>query len=567
MTHDKIRTIQPIYLEGAKPYPPEIIEEYTSKGWWENLTYGDLLDRAAAAYPDKPAVIDSKRELTFGELKDEADRLAIAFLELGLKKYDRVLIQLPNRHEFFIFYYALQRIGAVPVLATPRHEYREVSHLFRLTDPAAWIIPMRDATREFTRLIERIRAEATCLGHIVMPDDGEELPSGALSMTRLVGKTRMEDYPVGYLKRFRPDPNDVALILPTSGTTGLPKGVPRTHNSYLAGVAMANIDTNPETILGLPTPIGHGMAQQGPGGGAIMKGATLVLIEVIRAKEIMEAIQKYKINRIIFVPTLLEDILNHPDLDRYDLSSLKIVGSTSSALRPETLDKAKELFDRLGTMLEGSVYGSTEGPCARHDPEVPVSPETFRTSIGKPISQGDHWKVIDEREEAVPPNREGELGAKGPLVFTGYFRSEADNREIFTRDGYYKMGDLGRIDESGHIFITGRKKDVIKRGGEGISAGEVETLLHMHPLVEAAAVLPMPDARLGEIVCAVVVPKRGETLTFENLIAFLKGIGAGKLLLPERLEIVRELPRTPVGKVDKAVLRQSITQRGGLQNG
>lgn len=552
------RSDTPHYLEGVKPYSPEMVEKYTSEGWWQNLTYGDLLDRAAAAYPGKPAIIDSKRELTFAELKDKADRLAIAFLDLGIRKYDRVLIQLPNRHEFFIFYYALQRIGAVPVLATPRHEYREVSHFFRLTEPAAWIIPLKDAFRDFLPLINQIRSEAACLKYLIVPDDGETVPGDALSMNSLIRDARVKDNLDDYLRRFRPDPNDVALILPTSGTTGLPKGVPRTHNSYLAGITVASIETGPETILGLPTPIGHGLAQQGAAGSAIMAGATVVLIEVIRAKEIMEAIQKYRMSRIILVPTLLEDMLNHPDLHRYDLSSLRVVGSSSSALRPETLDKAKALFDRLGTVLEGSVYGSTEGPCARHEPGVPVSPEIFRTSIGKPICKGDHWKVINEQEEEVPPNTEGELAARGPLVFTGYYRSEAENREVFTRDGYYKMGDLGRIDETGNIFITGRKKDVIKRGGEGITASEVENLLHMHPNIEAAAVVGMPDARLGEIVCAFVVPKTGKTVSFDSLISFLKGIGAGKLLLPERLEIVEGLPKTPVGKVDKAALRQIV---------
>ena len=546
----------PHYLEGANPYSPEVIEEYTSQGWWQNLTYGDLLDRAAAAYPDKPAVIDSRRQLTFAELKDKANRLAIAFLDLGIKKYDRVLIQLPNRHEFFIFYYALQKIGAVPVLATPRHEYREVSHFFRLTEPVAWIIPLRDASRDFLPLISKIRAEAACLRYLITPDDGESVPGGPLSMNSLMKDARREDSPDDYLRRLRPDPNDVALILPTSGTTGLPKGVPRTHNSYLAGITVASIDTGPDTILGLPTPIGHGLAQQGAAGSAIMVGATLVLIEVIRAKEIMEAIQKYRISRIILVPTLLEDILNHPDLHRYDLSSLKVVGSSSSALRPETLDKAKALFDRSGTVLEGSVYGSTEGPCARHGPGVPVSAEIFRTSIGRPICKGDRWKVINEQEEEVPPNTEGELAARGPLVFTGYYRSEAENREVFTRDGYYKMGDLGRVDESGNIFITGRKKDVIKRGGEGVTATEIENLLHLHPDIEAAAVIGMPDARLGEIVCAFVVPKTGKTVNLDSLTRFLKGIGAGKLLLPERLVIVGKLPKTPVGKIDKAALRQ-----------
>ncbi|MBW1802664.1 MAG: AMP-binding protein, partial [Deltaproteobacteria bacterium] len=231
-------------------------------------------------------------------------------------------------------------------------------------------------------------------------------------------------------------------------------------------------------------------------------------------------------------------------------------GAVGAALRPETAKKARELFERIGATFSGGAFGSSEGPFANHSPGEP--PDVFQHSIGQPPCEGDHWKVVDDREKALPPDTEGELAAKGPCVFTGYYRSEAENREIFTSDGYYKMGDLGKIDPEGYIYITGRKKDIIQRGGEGIIPGEIERLLLLHPDITAAAVVGMPDPRLGERACAYVGVEPGATLTFEDMVEFLKSEGAGVQLLPERLEIIETLPRTGIGKIDKKALRSDI---------
>jgi non-ribosomal peptide synthetase component E (peptide arylation enzyme) len=547
------------YLEGATPYPPDVIEVYAAKGWWLNMTYGDLLDRSASLYPDKLAVIDENSQLTYAQLKEKVDRLAIALLKLGIKKYDRILLQLPNRHEFVVAFYAMQRIGAVPILAVPRQEYHEISHFFKVMEPVGWIVPMRDGNREFLPLIDKIRAESKSLKHLIMVDDGEPLPAGSLSLEKLINDVRLSDYPADYLRQFRPDPNDVAVIYLTGGTTGLPKGVPRTHNSFHTNVRYTNSANTPDDVCGLVTPIGHTMAHQGPVGGSIMYGCTLVLIPVPRAKPILEAIQKYKITKIGFVPTQLEDILNYPDLDKYDLSSVRMVGTTGAPLRPDTAERAAALLKKIGADFRGSGFGSTEGPCAGSHgirrQEIP------RGAIGQPMCEGDRWKVLDDEGHELPLNTEGELVAKGPCVFTGYYRSEEENKTIFTPDGYYKMGDLGKIDEQGNIYITGRKKDIIQRGGEGVIPSQIENLLHQLPAVLAAAVVGMPDARLGERACAYVVLKPGKSMTFAEMIAGLKGLGAGVLQFPERLEIVGELPRTAVGKVDKKALRKEITEK------
>ncbi len=546
------------YLEGAVPYPEDAIQTYVEKGWWLDLTFGDILDGTVAQHPDKIGVIDDRIGLTFTRIKHQVDRLAIALLDLGIQQYDRILFQLPNRHEFVIAFYAAHRIGAVPVLSVARQEYQEINYFCEVAEPAAWVVAARDGNREFRPLIERLRAEHPLLKHVIMPEDGEQLPAGALSMRQLIGSVAIEDYPYNYLARFRPDPNDVAIILTTGGTTGLPKLVPRTHNSYLANIRYTHLGDSDRDVFGLVTPIGHSMAHQGAVGATFMLGGTLVLVGMPRAREILAAVQKWRITSMGVVPTQLEDIIEQPDLNTYDLSSLRSLRTAGAALRPEIADKAREFLDKHGSGFGGAEFGSSEGPCAGARLGSPPAP---RGSVGLPKCKGDHWKAVDDEEQLLPPGEEGELVAKGPCVFTGYYKSEAENRTIFTYDGFYKMGDVGKVDEQGNIYITGRKKDIIQRGGEGIIPKQIEDLLHRLPAVEQTAVVGMPDARLGEKACAYVVLKAGARLTFDEMVRALRELGASVLLLPERLEIVDSLPKSGIGKTDKAALRRDIAEK------
>ncbi|PKN29587.1 MAG: hypothetical protein CVU64_07450 [Deltaproteobacteria bacterium HGW-Deltaproteobacteria-21] len=546
------------YLEGAVPYPADVIREYVERGWWQNLTFGDVLDRSAARQPARTAIVDQRSRYTYAQLKEKVDRFARALLHLGVRRYDRILIQLPNRSEFLVAFYGMQRIGAVPILAIPRYGVREIHHFLQVMQPVVWILPSREGKRLSRELIEQVGPWTKGVEHVIMVGDREEIPN-VLWMDDLTSDSALQDASGGDLIRHRPDPNDVAVILLTGGTTGMSKGVPRTHNSYLANIRYTNEGTEPEDVRALATPIGHSMAHQGPVGGGIYYGASLCLIETPRAQPILEAVELHHITMLSLVPTQLEDILNFPDLSRYDLSSLRKVRTAGAALRPETARKAEMFFRGIGADFDGGAFGSSEGPCATHRPNEP--PEVFHRSIGKPMCEGDRWKVLDERERELPPNTEGELAAKGPCVFTGYYRSEEENREIFTRDGYYKMGDIGRMDEDGYIYITGRKKDIIQRGGEGIIPSQIESLLLLHPGIRSAAVVAMPDSRLGEKACAYVTLKPGGSLNLDEIVSFLKSKGAGVLQLPEHLVVVDTLPRTEIGKIDKKALQADIRNR------
>lgn len=548
------------YLEGFIPYTEDLIKEYTENGAWENMTYGDILDRTASRYPENIAVVDGKNRLTYRGLKNQVDRFATAMLRLGLRPHDRVILQLSNRFEFVVAFYGLQKMGAIPLLAIPRHGRQEIFNFFRVSDAVGWIVPPHDGKIPFAPLIEAIRSEYHKLRHLIMPQDGEALPSGAHSMEKLIENVKPEDYGENYLARFRPDPNDVAVLIPTGGTTGLPKIVPRTHHSLIVTNKYISSDLGPSDRIIQATPVGHAMAMQGAVNCAVYTGATLVLQGIPRPREIMETIQREGITRAFLVPTQLEGIINHPDLEKYDFRSLKVVGTTGAALPREVAQKAADFFTGLGCKFSGNALGASEGLLAQGDPDAPLE-EQLKT-VGRNVTPGSHYKVVDANGNELPRGKEGELVAKGPEVFTGYYKAtEAENREVFTHDGYYRTGDIARIDGWGYISITGRKKDVIQRGGETLVPSEMEDLIRQHPHVDAVAVVGMPDPKMGERACAYVVRKPGKIFDFQTMIDFLKSQGAGVLLHPERLEIIDALPQTGVGKIDKKALSKDIAEK------
>ena len=551
------------YLPGFIPCKKEIIEAYTKNGAWLNLTYGDLLDRAEAQKPDRMAVIDESTRLSYRELKDQVDRFAAALLDLGVKPHDPIVLQIPNRCEFVVSFYAMHKIGAVPVLSIPRHAHQEVSSFFRLTEAVGWIGPVRDGKTEFSPLVSRLRAEFPFLRHVIWVGEEAGIPPYGQPMKRLIEGVRPDDAADFRLKPLRPDPNDVAVLIPTGGTTGLPKMVPRTHNNLIVtNRYISQKSATPDAILLQATPVGHAMAMQGSVNCAMFLGVTLVLQGIPRPTEMLQTIQREKVTSAFMVPTQLEGIVNHPDLEKYDLRSLKIVGTAGAGLPRDVAQKAIDYFGRFGCRFSGNGLGASEGLLALGELDDPL--DVKLGTVGRNLTPGSHYKVVDPEERELPANTEGELVARGPEVFTGYYKTtEDENREVFTRDGYYRTGDLARIDERGIITITGRRKDVIMRGGETLVPSEMEHLIRMHPSVERVAVIGMPDEKMGERACAYVVLRPGKGLAFDEMIAFLKQQGAGVLLLPERLELVSTLPETGVGKIDKKALRKDIEERLG----
>jgi 2,3-dihydroxybenzoate-AMP ligase/mycobactin salicyl-AMP ligase len=548
-------------LEGTNPFPKELVEQYSQKHYWTGITIGEMLDRTCDLYPYKEALVAGEIRLTYCQLREWIDRAAIAFLELGIKKLDRVLLQIPNWAEFVYAYYGLHKIGAIPVMCIPRFSQREIEHFSEITEARAWIVPLRFEKIDYLPMIESIRSHHPLLKHILMIDSTEQekqlLPEGTLSFNHLLKKIDLNQYPKDYLQSFRPDPNEICHLMPTGGTTGLPKLVPRTHNDWLCNIEYRAKawQRSPHDITLIATPVTHNMAIEVSMNPSFLTGGKVVMIPSTHPREILEAIENEEVTNTILAVAQVQQIVDFPELDHYKVSSLQVIATGGSYMPPEVIRK---VYSKLKCKFY-NVYGSSEGPCTQTRFEDPD--DVVLHSVGWPVCPYDEFKVIDSNGKPLPSEAEGELVVRGPCIFRGYYKSEAENQEAFTLDGFYRTGDIAKFDRERRLIITGRRKDIIIRGGENIGAKEVEDLIGDHPKVESVAAVAMPDPILGEKVCTFIKPRKDEKIFFEEIISYLKEKKTSVLYLPERMEIVEEMPFTNVGKIDKKRLREEIKEK------
>lgn len=546
-------------LEGAVPFPRELVEKYYQNHWWLGITLGEMLDRTCELHPHKEALVAGEVRLTYRQLRELTDRAAIAFLELGIGKLDRVLLQIPDWPEFVYAYYGLHKIGAIPMMCIPRFSEREMDHFREITEATAWIVPRRYEKIDYLPMIQAVQSRPLFLKHILVIDSGaggESPPEGTHSFNDLLKKVDLKRYPKDYLQSFRPDPEEVCHLMPTGGSTGLPKIVPRTHNDFYCNFDYrARVwERGPRDVTLIATPVTHNMAVEVSMNPSFLTGGKVVMISSTRPKEILEAIEKERVTTMILAVAQVQQILEFPELDRYDLSSLLVIGTGGSVMPHELI---RRVYDRLKCRFY-NVFGMSEGPCAQarfDDPE-----EVIFHTIGWPICPYDEFKVIDPAGSSLPQGKEGELVARGPCIFRGYFKAEDENREAFTADGFFRTGDLAKFDPEGRLIITGRKKDIIIRGGENVSAKEVEDLIIGHPKVELVSAVGMPDPVLGERVCTFIKPRKAMTISFEEIIAYLREKKTSVLYFPERIEVIEEMPLTNAGKIDKKLLREKIKE-------
>jgi len=546
-------------IEGFTEYDAKDAELYNRMRWWLGLTWGDVLDKMSDLYPRKVGLVDDTGRLTFGELRQKADRLALGLLELGIQPTDRVLLQVPNWREYVWAFFALQKVGAIPVLLLPRHNEIEIAYLSQLTAAKAWILPLKYRRIDYLPIIANVRRKSSSIQHVITVR--EDPTDGFLRMEDLAEQARPTRESFSLLADRRPDPMEVAQIMPTGGTTGLPKAAPRTHNSFLCNAeyhSKAWEINSADTVLTI-APVSHAQGMFCGVGGAFINYAKLVLIDSTDPADICRVIEKERVTAIPTVPALVLRLVNFDGRSDFDLSSLKKIYAGGAPSPPDLVMSVRE---KLGCAFVNA-FGSSEGTnsMTRLDDDVAVICNT----VGVRCCPYETYKIIDADGNELLPNTVGEFVSKGPGIFTGYFGAAEDNRKIFTPEGFLRTGDLAKIDEAGCITITGRIKDIILRGGENISAVEIENLISMHQQVEAVAVIGMPDKELGERICAYVQTHRGPgVLAFEDIIAFLKSKGASVLQLPERVVFVDSLPLTKVGKADKKALREDIRQRMGL---
>ena len=540
------------YLEGVTPYEKTDAEKYNRLRWWPGITLGDLLDKAADAHPEKEAFVDMNSRLTYLQATEKVNRLAISLLKLGIKPLDRVLVQLPNWHEFVLVYFALQKIGAVNVLLIDRYRQYEINHLIGLTGATAWVVPEKYRKTDYLPIINDVLSDNPQLHHIILVRGSEQ--KNYLDLTKLIEDGVPNEKNVNLLAERHPDPMQIAHMGPTGGTTGQPKVVPRTHNSLICGNEHAGKawDLGTDDICLLAGPMGHDLTFTKGLISGLCFYTKMIFLDSLDMEDVCKTIEKEKVTSIVWVPTLASRLVHYENLKDYNLSSLKKMHCGGGASLPDLI---REIQGKLGCTYYNA-YGGTEGQSTITRSEDDL--ETICSTVGRPTCPYDTYKVVDLSGNDLPLNSPGEMLIKGPGVFTGYYNNPEENAKVFDEEGFFKTGDIAKINDQGYVTLTGRAKEMINRAGESISAIEIEKLIIDHPDVISVAVIPMPDPEMGERVCAYVQLKPGAHLIFEEIISFLRGKNASVLQLPERIEFIDAMPLTKAEKVDKNFLKEDI---------
>ena len=541
-------------IEGVVPFPPEFAARYRAKGYWRDRSLRDEFADALREFAPRVFVVDAERQFTYADVGRLSERLALNLLELGLRPLDAVVLTLPNVAEFVILYFALQKIGAIPIAALATHRYGEVSQFVRIASAAACVYPEAQGDFCFGPMVKRVQEESPCMKFaIVLGNAGP----GEHSLTALI--EREPKLPRAELDKIRIDPTDPCIYQLSGGTTGIPKLIPRTHNDYAynSRTAAPVCGVSADSVLLLVIPIAHNLALACPGiQGYAFNGGKLVLAASARPEDMFALIQTHRVTHLKVVPALLIRLINSAQIGNYDLSSLKVIQSGGQRMQPEVRTRTRQLIPGV-TVQEN--FGMSEGMLffvRLDDPD-----EVMLQTCGRPICPDDEVRLADDEGREVAPGEVGELTCRGPYTLRGYLGVPEYNAKQFTHDGFYCSGDLMRLHPSGNYIVEGRKKDLINRGGEKISAEEIENLILMHPAVQNVACVAIPDPNLGEKTCACVIPRAGKTLTLAELVEFLATKEIARFKLPERLHLMHEFPLSTFGKVSKKSLVEMVTNK------
>lgn len=541
-------------LNGFVPFPPEFAARYREKGYWQDNSLAQEFEAVYKRFADRTVIVDGDKAFTYAQLDTITTNLALNLLEIGLKPLDRVVPVLPNVHEFVLLYFALQKLGAIPIAALVTHRYAEISQFVNLSGATTCVYPETSGDFSFSPIIDRIATENASLKIRIVLGNAK---AGEHSLRELID--RPATLPVSRLAEIRIDPTDPCIFQLSGGTTGIPKLIPRTNNDYAynSKVAASVCEVDAESVLLLVLPIAHNLPLACPGiQGFMFKGAKVVVHANTRPAEMFALIQKHKVTHLKVVPALLIRLINDPSVGDYDLSSLKLIQSGGQRMQPEVRAKTRALIP--GVFVQEN-FGMSEGMLMfvrATDPE-----EVKLETCGRPVCEDDEVKLMDEDDREVPMGEVGEFTVRGPYTLRGYFGVPEYNAKQFTSDGFYRSGDLMRMHPSGNYVVEGRKKDLINRGGEKISAEEVENLILMHSAVQNVACVPMPDANMGEKMCAFVILKAGQSLQLKALVDFLMTKEIAKFKLPERLEVLADFPVSTFGKVSKKALGELVASK------
>jgi 2,3-dihydroxybenzoate-AMP ligase len=542
--------------EGVVRWPDDVAAEYVAAGYWEERSLGSHLWEQADRTPDATALVDGDLRLSYAELVDRADAAASRLAALGLEPGNRVLVQLVNGWEFVVLTLACLRAGVVPVMALPGHRRHELEYLANHAEASAIAVP--DSFRGFDHqaLATELVAAVPSLDMALVAGEAAE---GALDLRSLLAPSDGSGEDRARWDAEQPVPDDVAVFLLSGGTTGLPKLIARTHNDYVynAKCSASVSGFGSDTVYLVALPAGHNFPLACPGLlGALLVGGTVVMLDSPEPVQAFATIACEGVTHTAAVPAVAQKWIDHAAaVGAGELATLRVLQVGGSRLVDEVARRVRPV---LGCTLQ-QVFGMAEGLLnytRLDDPD-----DVICCSQGRPMSPGDEVLLVDANDQPVPDGTPGALLTRGPYTPRGYYRAEEHNARAFTADGWYRSGDICLWDDTGNLVVAGRDKDLINRGGEKISAEEVENLVYLIPDVEQVAAVAMPDRDLGERICVYVVRRDGSALDLAGVRAALQAHHIAAYKLPEHLVVVEALPQTKVGKIDKRALREDIVAR------
>lgn len=524
-------------------------DRYRKKGLWKDTTLHDAFDERVREFPDFNVLITPDRKYSMREFQEASKALAAGLLGIGVDRGDIVAVQLPNWPEFCFLQIALSRIGAV---IQPMHMVfgaRELRNLLSFNESDAIIACGVFRDKDYA---EQMREAAAGLDNVrnmvVVRGDAEE---GEHTFEQIMEEGRAN---LSRLDNIKIDPDEPFYLNFTSGTTGNPKGFLHTHNTLISRMVLTaemNREGSRERVSLACSPMTHSYGHFATYNAALAPSA-MVLLDRYNPTEILELIQREKVTALSGTPAHVIGIIDHADFEKYDTSSIKSVGVGGARSAPDLIVRLEKLWG----VKTGNTYGMGENivhcMTLSNDP-----PEKISETVGRPVPWAE-LKIVDptDRTRELGPNAVGEICFRGPTLFVGYHRLPEKTAETRDKEGWFFTGDLGFVDEEGYLSFAGREQEVINRGGSKIYPKEVEDVLRGHPGITDIAVVGMPDERLGEKVCAYVIPAN-EDVTLEDVKAYLAEQKAMKYLVPEALVNVKEFPMTPTGKVQKVSLKES----------
>jgi cyclohexanecarboxylate-CoA ligase len=535
-------------------YSDEEIAAYYASGYWQTSSFFDLVTAQARARAGHTFVFDGTTSLTYGEFRERTVRLAAGLASIGVGRGDRVAVQLPNWTEFPLVAAALSRLGAITVPIMPIYRDDEVGYVLDHSGAIAAVTAEEFRGFGHRAMFQALQAGRDRLERVIVAR-GEGGLGGATALEALYAEGDLAELEAG----LGPDgaPDEGFLIVYTSGTTSRPKGCFHTFNTLRASAAAiaASLQYTAEDVQFGPSPITHSTGLVTSVVLPLLAGASSHLMEAWEPQEGLARIERYGCTVTVTATPFLQMLMAAYDPAKHDPGSMRAWVCAGSPIPASVLERAGQVLPRCRTL---SLYGRSENflttMCTIED-----APQRSLTSDGSAVA-GALVKIVGPDGLEVPRGEEGDVAYKGPSHMLEYFRDEEQTAALFTPEGFSTSGDLGRMDADGFVRVTGRTKDIIIRGGMNISAREIEDHLLGHPSIATVAVVGMPDERLGEKACAVVVLAPGAgPLTLADVSDYLRGHGVAIQKVPERLEIVAALPMTATGKVQKHVLRAEIT--------